>query len=124
MHDPDTTQAARIKSIIDLKYSPQDIDAIVAECVHLTQKEKDGLTKVPTKFEPLFDGTLGTWYTDPINLELNDEDTKPFQARPYPVPQSQEKKLRDKIDQLVGCVVLRKINHQCSLSLNLTAHSN
>jgi hypothetical protein len=33
MHDPETTEAARIQSIIDLKYSPQDIDAIVAECV-------------------------------------------------------------------------------------------
>jgi hypothetical protein len=100
MHDPDTTEAARIQSIIDLKYSPQDINAIVAECVHLTQKERNGLKNFLTKFEPLFDGTLGTWNTDPIDLDLKDEDTKPFHARPYPVPQSQEKKLRDEIDQL------------------------
>jgi hypothetical protein len=42
MHDPDTTEAAQIQSIIDLKYSPQDIDAMVAKCVHLTQKGRNG----------------------------------------------------------------------------------
>ena len=110
MHDPETTEAARIQSIIDLKYSPQDIEAIVAECVHLTQSERDGLQKLLTKFEPLFDGTLGTWNTDPIDLELKDTETKPYHARPYPVPQSQEKKLREEIDRLVGYGVLRKIN--------------
>jgi hypothetical protein len=36
MHDQDSTEAAQIQSIIDLKYSPQDIDAMVAKCVHLT----------------------------------------------------------------------------------------
>ena len=91
MQDPETTEAARIQRIIDLKYSPQDIDAIVAECVHLTQQERDGLKKLLFKFEPLFDGTLGTWNTDPIDLELKDPETKPLHARPYPVPQSQEK---------------------------------
>ena len=32
MHDPDTTDAARIQSIIDVKYAPQDIDSIVEKC--------------------------------------------------------------------------------------------
>jgi hypothetical protein len=34
-----------------------------------------GLTKLLTKFEPLFDGTLGTSNTDRIDLELKDPDT-------------------------------------------------
>jgi hypothetical protein len=41
------------------------------------------------KFEELFDGSLGTWKTDPINLELKDPNVKPFHAKPYPVSFSQ-----------------------------------
>jgi hypothetical protein len=110
MHDPETTDAARIQSIIDVKYAPQDIDAIVAECVHLIPKERDGLHKLLTKFESLFDGTLGEWKTEPIDLELKDPNAKPYHARAYPVPQSQELKLKQEIDRLVGYGVLRKIN--------------
>ena len=109
MHNPDTTEAARIQSIVDLKYSPQDVESIVAECVDLTP-ERDSLSKLITKFEPLFDGTLGTWNVDPVDLDLKDPDTKPYHARPYPVPQSQEKKLKDETDRLVNFGVLRKIN--------------
>ncbi len=110
MHDPDTTDAARIQSIIDVKYAPQDIDSIVEKCVGLTDKERGGLTKLLTKFETLFDGSLGEWKTDPIDLELKEPDCKPYHARPYPVPQSQEVKLKAEIERLVGYGVLRKIN--------------
>ena len=61
MHDPETTDAARIQSIIDVKYAPQDITSIVERCVHLTDLEREVLHKVVTKFKPLFDGTLGEW---------------------------------------------------------------
>ena len=110
MHDPETTDAARIQSIIDVKYAPQDIDKIVEKCVHLTDSEREGLKKLLTKFEPLFDGSLGEWNTEPIDLELKDEDTKPYHARPYPVPQSQEAKLKAEVERLVSYGVLRKIN--------------
>ena len=110
IHDPDTTDAERIQSIIDVKYAPQDIGKIVEACDELSEKEKDKLKKLLTKFESLFDGTLGTWKTEPIELELKDPDAKPYHARPYPVPQSQEAKLRAEVERLVGYGVLRKIN--------------
>jgi hypothetical protein len=71
-----------------VKYAPQDIESIVEKCIHLTDLKRDGLRKVLTKFESLFDGSLGEWKTAPIDLELKDEETKPFHAKPYPVPQS------------------------------------
>ena len=37
------------------------------------------------KSEDLFDGTLGTWNTTPVELELKD-NAKPMCSRPYPVP--------------------------------------
>ena len=60
-----------------MKYAPQDIDSIVDKCVDLTNKERGGLTKLLTKFETLFDGSLGEWKTEPIDLKLKDEETKP-----------------------------------------------
>jgi hypothetical protein len=58
------------------------------------------------KFEFLFDGTLRTWDTYPIDLELKDPEAQPYHARPYPVPQSQEAKLKAEIERLVSYGVL------------------
>ena len=41
------------------------------------------------KFEDLFDGTLGTWNTTPVDLELKD-NAKPVCSRPYSVPRVHE----------------------------------
>ena len=43
-------------------------------------------------------------------MELKDPGGAPFHARPYPVPQSQEKLLREEIDRLIKYGILRKIN--------------
>ena len=59
-HDPTTTDAERIQHIIESKYSPASLKEIVEECAHLTQGEQQLLLKLLTKFEDLFDGTLGT----------------------------------------------------------------
>jgi hypothetical protein len=69
-------------------------------------------SKLLQKFEELFDGSLGTWKTDPINLELKDPNVEPFHAKPYPVPYSQEKRLKDEINRfLCSYGVLRKRNN-------------
>ena len=85
-HDPTTTDAERIQNIIESKYCPADLQKIVEECKHLSTTEQGQLLKLLQKFEDLFDGTLGTWKTDPVNLELKDPNVKPFHAKPYPVP--------------------------------------
>ena len=48
---------------------------------------------------------------DPIQLELKDPNCKPYHAKPYPVPHSQEKRLKDEIKRLCEYGVLRKINN-------------
>jgi hypothetical protein len=53
----------------------------------------------------------GTWKTDPVDLELLDPKVKPFHAKPYPVPYSQEKRLNEEINRLCSYGVLRKINN-------------
>ena len=79
--DPATTDAERIQNIIDAKYCPADLEQIVNECTHLTQPERDELLKLLQKFEHLFDGTLGTWRTEPIDLELKDPNVKLYHAK-------------------------------------------
>ena len=49
------------------------------------------------KFKHLFYGTLGHWNTEPVDLELKNEDVKPHHSKPYPVPYSQEKKLKEEV---------------------------
>jgi hypothetical protein len=64
------------------------------------------LRKLLRKFEPLFDGTLGHWKTDPVDLFLKDPDCTPYHAKPYPVPYSQERKLKDEIERICTAGVM------------------
>jgi hypothetical protein len=58
----------------------------------------------------LFDGTLGNLNTDPVNLELKDRNEKPYHAKTYPVPHSQEQQLKDEVQRLVDFGVSCKVN--------------
>jgi hypothetical protein len=53
---------------------------------------------------------LVTWDTENIDLELKEPEGKRYHSRPYPVPQSQEAKLKAKIKEFVSYGVLQKIN--------------
>jgi hypothetical protein len=50
-HDPITTDAERIQSIIESKYCPADLTKIVEECTHLDKTEQRQLLKLLQKFE-------------------------------------------------------------------------
>ena len=60
--------------------------------------------------DSLFDGQLGSWDSDPIEVELKDPNCKPYHAKPFPVPKSQEQKLKEEINRLIKYGVLQKIN--------------
>ena len=57
----------------------------------------------------MFDGTLGTWNTDPVDIELKD-DAKPHHARPYPVPKVHKEVFKKEVTRLCKLGVLRKVN--------------
>ena len=57
------------------------------------------------KSEELFDGTLGTWKTDPVDFKLK-EDVKPICSRPYPVPKVQKKIFKKDVERLIQLGVL------------------
>ena len=102
-HDPTTTDAER---------TPADLKTIAKECTHLPKDEQRQLLKIRQKFESLFDGTLGVWKTAPVDLELKDPHVKPYHAKPYPVPYSQEKKLKEEIKDRAHTVYYRRFKTQ------------
>ena len=108
--EPPNLDAERIQAIIDSKYTAAELSDITKECKLLSEEEQQQLLQLLQKFEHLFDGTLGSWDTEPIDLELKNPDEKPYHAKPFPVPYSQEKKLREEIERLIKFGVLRKIN--------------
>src|SRR6478672_12336434 len=80
MHDPDTTEAERIQEILDAKYCKADLEKLSQECEQLTREDQQKLLKLLQKYEHLFDGTVGTWSTDPVNLILKDPAAALYRA--------------------------------------------
>ena len=53
--------STHLQKILDAKYVPADLDEVVRMCGHLTKDEKCQLHALLSRYEHLFDGTLGTW---------------------------------------------------------------
>ena len=51
----------RIKRILDAMYEKAELEKITSECQHLNIEERKSLLTLLTKYESLFDGTLGYW---------------------------------------------------------------
>ena len=98
-----------LQKILDAKYAPADLNAVVQACRHLTEDEKSQLHALLHKYKHLFDGTLGTWNNKPYNIELK-EGAKPYHSRPFPVPKIHERTLKVKLDRLIKLGVLKRIN--------------
>ena len=67
------------------------------QCQHLIEKKCNELLKLLQKIEELFDGTLGTWKTDPVDFELK-ENAKPIFSRPYSVPKVHEEMVQRRLN--------------------------
>ena len=100
VHDPVTTEAERIQRIVEAKYSKADLLEVTNNCKTISENEQKLLLASLKKFEHLFDGTLGTWNAEPVDLELKDPNCKPYHARPYPVPHAHEQMLKEEMDRL------------------------
>ena len=82
----------RIKRILDATYEKADLERITAECQHLNIEERESLLMLLTKYESLFDGTLGFWNHEEYDIELQ-AGVKPYHARAYLIPKIHEKTL-------------------------------
>ena len=85
--------------ILDSTYEKADLKQVVNDS-HLNAEERTLLLSLLEYFEDLFDGTLGDWDTEPIDLELNPY-FKPFNSRYYPVPRINKETFRKELKRLV-----------------------
>ena len=98
-----------IKRIFDATYEKADLEKITSECQHLNVEERESLLTLLTKYESLFDGTLGFWNHEEYDIELQ-PGVKPYHVRAYPIPKIHEQTLRTEVERLCSIGVLRKVN--------------
>ena len=99
----------RIKSILDAKYEAADLEKVCSAQDHLRVEEQRKLLALLDKYKDLFDGTLGKWNHDPVDLELK-PDAEPYHARPYPVPRCHAETLKMEVERLCQIGVLKRVN--------------
>jgi len=103
--EPQSTEEAtqRMVRILDAKYEKADLQAVVKDnCSHLNPIQQGKLLELLTEFEPLFDGTLGDWRTEPVSFQLK-EGVKPYHGRAFPVPRIHKETL------------MKEVQRQCEL---------
>ena len=92
--------------IIDAKYEKAEIhSAVDTNCPHLSLPDQNKLLDLLTKYENLFDGTLGDWNTEPVSFELK-KVVKPYHGRAYPVPIAHKETLKKESNSLCELGVL------------------
>ena len=103
------SDTARLHKILDAKYEKISAKDVVNLNPHLSTDEAKLLESLILKYEFLFDGTLGTWKTNPYEIELK-PDAKPYHAKPFPIPKSREATLKKELQRLCNLGVLCKVN--------------
>ncbi len=100
---------SRMRQILEAKYEPANLKEVVKSCNNLQANEKQALYKLLSKYETLFDGTLGHWVGEKYHIELK-ENAKPYHARAYPIPKAYEDTLKMEVQRLCDLNVLKRIN--------------
>ena len=70
------------------------------QCQHLTITQRTESLKLLQNSEHLFNRTLGTWETDPVDFGIK-EDAKPIFLRTYNSPKVHEEVFKNKVERLV-----------------------
>ena len=72
-------------TILNATYHKVDLDKVINNEKHLTEKQQKELHEVLTKFTKLFYGTLGVYKHRKLHMELL-TDSVAKHSRPYSVP--------------------------------------
>ncbi len=108
--EPQSTQDAtkRVMWILDAKYQKADLQAIVKDkCKHLSADQQKKLLQLLTKYELLFDGTLGDWKTKPVSFQSK-EGVSPYHGWVFPVPKVHKETIIKKVERLCQLGVLER----------------
>ena len=99
--EPSSTLEATyiIVKIIYSTYAKVDLKQLV-NASQLNAEERTLLLSLLKYFKDLFDGNLGNWATEPVDLELNPY-SKPFNSRYYSVPRINKETFRKELKRLL-----------------------
>ena len=98
----------RAIKILDSNYKAADLDKIANNAEQLNDEQRAKLLVLLKDFEDVFDGTLGKWKTDPVDIELK-PDAKPVNSRYYPVPRINKETFKKELLRLVDIGVLEPV---------------
>ena len=107
---PTKEAVSQMTQILDAKYEPANLEKIVADCKQLSNRQQKQLLRLLQKYNSLFDGSLGTWKDNPVEIELR-EGVTPYHAKPFPIPKAYELKLKLEVERLCRIGVLKRVNH-------------
>ncbi len=108
--EPQSTQDAtkRVTWIPDAKYQKADLQSIVKDkCKNLSTNQQKKLLQLLTKYEPLFDGTLGDWKTSLVSFQLK-EGVSTYHGRAFPVPKVYKENIKKEVERLCQLGVLER----------------
>ncbi len=108
--EPQSTQDAtkHVTRILDAKYKKADLLAIVRDnCKHLSADQKKELLQLLTKYESLFDSTLGDWKTKLVSFQLK-EGVSPYHGQAFPVPKVHKETIIKEVERLCQLGVLER----------------
>ncbi len=108
--EPQSTQDAtkRVTQILNAKYQKADLQSTVRDnCKHLSADQQKKLLQLLTKYESLFDGTLGDWKTKPVSFQLK-EGVSPYHGWAFPVPKVHKQTILKEVERLCQLGILER----------------
>jgi hypothetical protein len=92
-------------NMMDVKYRMQ---RLIQSQTHLSHSQQNDLIKLLSKYETLFDGTLGRYPHCKLHLTLQ-EGATPVHHKAFPVPHAHTKVFKKELKHLVKIAVLEQI---------------
>ena len=95
----------KLLKILDSIYVKSDLKQVATNTTQMNNEDITQILNILKYWEDLFDGAIGYWYTEPVDLELNPY-SKPFNCKYYMVPISNKETFHKEIQRLVKIGVL------------------
>ena len=92
----------RLRRILDVDYEIPKLEEEVEKMTHLNKFQRTLLLALLKKHEPLFNGQLGDWKGDPVEIPLTEQDAKPYHARAFPIANIHEGTFKKELNHLVS----------------------
>ena len=100
-----TEDTDMLVKILDSTYAEADLEQVTANKNQIKYDDRNKLISLHQYFDDIFDGTIGDWYIDPVDLELKPY-SKPFNCKYYMVSRINKETFRKYLKWLVWIGVL------------------